>query len=680
MIYFYCFDFLLILQSGEEVVKEKKNWIKPITTIILIVLILVFLCLIVTSELLPKNKRFFFALFGICLFLLGWLNNVPIVVFFKDQKNRWKILFGTGIVVLFGLIFFKPVSECLDIVDWIRKYLKWIPLTLIVGIVAAPFAFFMWFWKDQNKRKDQDHVEKELERKENNDAWENFRKYQEIVEWKENEHGFKITDAQKTSAIYALKDYYKRQGANFPEQVHEFFKEVLNNYWNQDVEFQKYYRFEKIVNSFEQYIKMETAETEEKEQSILSELKQKIKSFECHITCHDIELQKMIDGVKKINVGYKFKHNSEDLIEHTNWLKEKLQILLRQTKEKKIKRYIQAIYDVLKQISDETCNNISDETCNNNVKMFNKKNLSLSGFKFINTNIKEIYLESANLSHAYFMNVSLFDSFNRQTFEKIDFSNAIFNDMKFYNKTFKSTKFRDVEMERIEIFDCNFSESNIVNLSIEKSFIANSNFSENYDNGGPIYIKNSKIQNSTFEKNNMTQSSFINIKYLDISFNDSILEKCYFNIFPKLTDSSHLRQMMLKFINTNLAGSFFNNSKLEKVNFQNSKLWATSFKKAKIINCNFKDALYVIKPENLDEFFIKKDLLNQPSNNIFSGFMIDTEVLDMAMLLGVYKNLVIYDKIYLQCPKNTKFPSDFSIPQEDMTEFYEYILSVKKDL
>lgn len=92
-------------------------------------------------------------------------------------------------------------------------------------IIAAPPAYMIWNWRDENKRKDQEHAERDLKLKENNDAWNNFRKYQEIVEDK------KSSDAEKTSAIFALGEYYKRQEKKYPRMVHSFFKNVLATYW-----------------------------------------------------------------------------------------------------------------------------------------------------------------------------------------------------------------------------------------------------------------------------------------------------------------------------------------------------------------------------------------------------------------------------------------------------------------
>ena len=87
--------------------------------------------------------------------------------------------------------------------------------SLITALVVAPFAFFLWWFRTEDKHKDQDHVERELKIKEINNDWDNLIKYQELA------HKFEEQSASSVSAIYALSEYYaKDKDSCFPDQVH----------------------------------------------------------------------------------------------------------------------------------------------------------------------------------------------------------------------------------------------------------------------------------------------------------------------------------------------------------------------------------------------------------------------------------------------------------------------------
>ena len=100
--------------------------------------------------------------------------------------------------------------------------------TVLLGV--AP-ALMLWYFRDRTKHIDQNHIERDLKvkeldikLKEDNDAWANFIKYQELAE-DEN-----ISEGRRAAAIYALGEYYKREGTKFPQQVHVFFKKYLDKF------------------------------------------------------------------------------------------------------------------------------------------------------------------------------------------------------------------------------------------------------------------------------------------------------------------------------------------------------------------------------------------------------------------------------------------------------------------
>ena len=135
------------------------------------------------------------------------------------SKNRYIILFFIGVI------------------EAVIIYLNWAQVknnnTLVVALVGAIPAYCLWIWRDQNKLKDQDHVERKLSMEETNNDWENFTKFQNMV-WGMNNEPYEV----KAAAIYALGEYYSKPlKSNFPKQVHMLFRMVLKEYWkNEDAD------------------------------------------------------------------------------------------------------------------------------------------------------------------------------------------------------------------------------------------------------------------------------------------------------------------------------------------------------------------------------------------------------------------------------------------------------------
>lgn len=86
---------------------------------------------------------------------------------FKEHSWRWVILASLGIIAL-GLIGWAQKINFL-LYNKLDINLGWTPATLRVAIIVAPFAYLMWLWRDQNKIKDQKHVERQITLKEKED-------------------------------------------------------------------------------------------------------------------------------------------------------------------------------------------------------------------------------------------------------------------------------------------------------------------------------------------------------------------------------------------------------------------------------------------------------------------------------------------------------------------------------
>ncbi len=137
----------------------------------------------------------------------------------RNRQCRWIILLGTAIL-LFEFIYFFKTKIALSL----AHDFKWLPQSIVAGLIVAPFAFLLWFWRDQNKIKDQEHIERDLKIKENNAEWDNFFKFQRIVTDKNESATVRAT------AIYAIGEYYTRsKESNFPQQTHQFFQALLND-------------------------------------------------------------------------------------------------------------------------------------------------------------------------------------------------------------------------------------------------------------------------------------------------------------------------------------------------------------------------------------------------------------------------------------------------------------------
>ena len=137
-----------------------------------------------------------------------------------DPKLRRYMLIKTALYVVIIMIFVTLLSF-----TPVRKWLSWMPDTLVAALFISPIAFWLWHWRDQNKLKDQEHTERDLKIKENNDAWDNFLKFQRIANDK------KEPPTVRGTAIYAIGEYYTRpKESNFPKQTHDFFTAFVDEY------------------------------------------------------------------------------------------------------------------------------------------------------------------------------------------------------------------------------------------------------------------------------------------------------------------------------------------------------------------------------------------------------------------------------------------------------------------
>jgi len=99
--------------------------------------------------------------------------------------------------------------------------LGWIPGTFITAILISPSAYLLWLWRDQNKLKDQEHVEKQLEIDKNNKEWVEIKDAMRLITG--NERVFVKIAAVGLLQKYLLSDNKLMQMISF-----DFLKNIIN--------------------------------------------------------------------------------------------------------------------------------------------------------------------------------------------------------------------------------------------------------------------------------------------------------------------------------------------------------------------------------------------------------------------------------------------------------------------
>lgn len=150
------------------------------------------------------------------------------------KHYRWIIILVTAI---FEIVFIIKYSDTLDIL-LVKEWTK----PIITIVFAAPVAFWLWLFKNHDKKKDLiqkdkdlPHHERDLVLKEKNDLWDNLVKFQDIVDDKNT------SVAKKTTAILGLGEFYNHKFLKYLRQVHTIFKIYLKEFWSE----------KKIINQYE---------------------------------------------------------------------------------------------------------------------------------------------------------------------------------------------------------------------------------------------------------------------------------------------------------------------------------------------------------------------------------------------------------------------------------------------
>jgi uncharacterized protein YjbI with pentapeptide repeats len=232
--------------------------------------------------------------------------------FAKKEWPRWLklLIVVTGETV--ALIFFWEAVEKFITMGERSEWLK----GLLPILLAAVPAYLLWHWRDSNRRRELGHQAEELRLKTNNDAWDNFIKYQKMAEDVKGEH----SEGTRAAAIFALGEYYEREGTQFPNQVHVFFKQFLDNFWDGQEVYHEYQQKEEIYNEAVATYRRKLAEKDNvvSWKNFETEEKQLFKSTE---RLKAIELPEYIKALHRVFVlKSKVKLNKKNLFHRDNQL------------------------------------------------------------------------------------------------------------------------------------------------------------------------------------------------------------------------------------------------------------------------------------------------------------------------------------------------------------------------
>jgi len=155
-----------------------------------------------------------------------------VVKLFTELKYRWIILLGTGLIT-FGLIGWAQKIKGWLYIKW-GVELGWTPATLKVAIVAAPFAFLMWLWREQNKdrelrtrEKEEIHRGKEIALKEKDEARIENAKINTFISSVIDD---KLSDRERADVAYRLAEVLSDDVPESPRNIRilELFRSTIN--------------------------------------------------------------------------------------------------------------------------------------------------------------------------------------------------------------------------------------------------------------------------------------------------------------------------------------------------------------------------------------------------------------------------------------------------------------------
>ncbi len=323
-------------------------------------------------------------------------------------------------------------------------------MTIIIG--AAP-TISLWYCRDKAKHIDQKHVERELKIKENSAEWDNLIKYQTMAK------DSNLSDSIRTSAIYALGEFYEKElSSNYPYQTHMFFKKLLDDFWSSIDEYKEYKKsFRKFRTSIYRSKIIEASYQEIG--NLLNKLNRVIMP-EYIKAIHNVVKNKCQSKYKK---GRNFFHEDNNLaLNDFNFTKANFIIKATKFPFKGVN------------LSSATLNKADFTLANLGGCSFNAS--QLDGACFIMANLVQVNFIDTILSRSIF----IFSNITGSSFNRSEMHFCIF-----YRNTISCTSFEESSMfetmfENANLKDCNFSTA-----SIHGAYFNNATYDDktNFPNG-----------------------------------------------------------------------------------------------------------------------------------------------------------------------------------------------------
>ncbi|UDQ96979.1 pentapeptide repeat-containing protein [Lentisphaerota bacterium WC36G] len=330
--------------------------------------------------------------------------------FFTSSKERLTtLIYIVSFELLCIITQWQNIHQLLGNYEWLKP--------IAFSIVAAIPATYLWYWRDKHKVKDHQQKEDEINLQKSTNDWENYFKWIEIAcdETK--------SDNLRASAIKALSTYYDK-GQDYANQVNEFYKNYLNEFWG------KFNFSSTYINEARRYSNTTIFQFSENI-DFLSFYNDTPKNNE-NDDCSDI-------AIKEFKEKAKFNEKLTQYLTVIYTLEDDKDVLLRFVEEayKHIPLYIKETHNiVLSHLkTDKYLSNFNLSFANIHMKYFYQCkifNVNFNYSKMNRTNFRNCEFDNTNINHANLFRVNFLEnSFFQSGFYNCNVQNGCFDDSKF---------------------------------------------------------------------------------------------------------------------------------------------------------------------------------------------------------------------------------------------------------
>ncbi len=143
-------------------------------------------------------------------------------LFIKNNQRALILIFFFFIEVLICFLVWLIRKDL--IVYFIQKIHKYNLTTILSFLVAAPYAYCIWYWRDKNKKEDIKNAQRTIEHEKLSLKQDDFHKLQSWVA------GYNCNPTMQISATYQLREYINgHKGEYFKRPTLEIFKSLIES-------------------------------------------------------------------------------------------------------------------------------------------------------------------------------------------------------------------------------------------------------------------------------------------------------------------------------------------------------------------------------------------------------------------------------------------------------------------